>query len=489
MDDLFDCLAMLSDRPLGTVVHVGAGNGPVLEHYARLAPARAVLVEGDPDAAAQLQRRATTSTWAEEQAHPVAAQSGPLSWHRYNLPMLNGPLDAAALGTYYPRLRLAESRTLEALALTALLEALNLRDDAERIHVLVLDVPGQEDVLLAALPQGQLNAFGAVLLRGCREALHPGGAAAGQGVAQLRRRCYQAAVPHAEQESLWPVTLLRFDSARYQTEQLQQRIDTLEAVLGQREQAVAELQAACVRLTDTADAQQRLLEARQTQLQVLTQAHANLENTAQEGRAQIDSLGQAKAAAEATAAERAARIELLVKERDEQAHRHQKNAKRLKSLQTEVEALRAKSAEAQTQRQALAQAKAELEQAAQTRQAQVEALTRANAAAQATLAERLVQIEHLTKAQDEQARRHQENAKSAQGLKAENDGLAAERGRLKAQIEGALGKASELEATNKRLLREGQDRDARQRLLDSEIVKAEAQLELIKDVLLREKNF
>jgi hypothetical protein len=33
------------------------------------------------------------------------------------------------------------------------------------------------------------------------------------------------------------------------------------------------------------------------------------------------------------------------------------------------------------------------------------------------------------------------------------------------------------------------DRDARQQLLDIEILKAEAQLELVKDVLLREKNF
>jgi hypothetical protein len=33
------------------------------------------------------------------------------------------------------------------------------------------------------------------------------------------------------------------------------------------------------------------------------------------------------------------------------------------------------------------------------------------------------------------------------------------------------------------------DSESRQRLLDNEILKAEAQLELIKDVLIREKNF
>ena len=46
MDALIADLARNTERPLGTVVHVGAGNGMVLEPYARLGPSRLVLVEG-----------------------------------------------------------------------------------------------------------------------------------------------------------------------------------------------------------------------------------------------------------------------------------------------------------------------------------------------------------------------------------------------------------------------------------------------------------
>ena len=38
MDTLFESLATLKDRPIGTVLHIGAGNGLVLARYADLAP-------------------------------------------------------------------------------------------------------------------------------------------------------------------------------------------------------------------------------------------------------------------------------------------------------------------------------------------------------------------------------------------------------------------------------------------------------------------
>ena len=73
MDTLFESLATLKDRPIGTVLHIGAGNGLVLARYADLAPERVVLVEGDTDTAAQLQRRAAGLRWAEVRAQAVAA--------------------------------------------------------------------------------------------------------------------------------------------------------------------------------------------------------------------------------------------------------------------------------------------------------------------------------------------------------------------------------------------------------------------------------
>ena len=206
---LLDKLASLTDRPLGTVVHVGAGNGMVLERLARLSPARVVLVEGDPDIAAALERSADGLPWAEVVDRPVAAQAGPLAWHRYSLPAVNGPLDATPLGVYYPRLRRTGSRRLDAIALADLLASLDLGEDDPGAHVLVLDVPGQEDALLASLPQPLLTCFELVVLRGCREALPPDGAAADQAIARLQACSFDVLANAADTAPLWPETHLR----------------------------------------------------------------------------------------------------------------------------------------------------------------------------------------------------------------------------------------------------------------------------------------
>jgi len=141
MTVLFEYLATLAEKPLGMVVHIGAGSGAVLDCYARLKPSRVVLLEGDPDTAAELLRTAAQCPWAEVLAHPVGATSGPLEWHRYNLRRLNGPLQSGALHSFYPRLRLVESRTVNVRALTDVLAAVQVETGAANINVLVLDVP------------------------------------------------------------------------------------------------------------------------------------------------------------------------------------------------------------------------------------------------------------------------------------------------------------------------------------------------------------
>jgi len=95
----------------------------------------------------------------------------------------------------------------------------------------------------------------------------------------------------------------------------------------------------------------------------------------------------------------------------------------------------------------------------------------------------------LDKQRAEQEHWHHENAKWAQSLKSENDLLAAELQPLRGAQEALTAASAELRAVKGELESRTVERDARQRLLDIEIMKAEAQLDLIKDVLIREKNF
>lgn len=405
MTVLFEYLATLAEKPLGTVVHIGAGSGAMLECYAALKPARVILLEGDADTAAELLRSAVQCPWAEVLAHPVGVTGGPLEWRRYNLRRLNGPLQSGVLHSFYPRLRLVESRTVNARALSDVLAALQVATGAGGMNVLVLDVPGQEAALLDSLPHEALIQFDAVLLCGSREALPAWGTTAEQAVNQLQRACFDTVAADFDQEPLWPVTLLRFNPQRHQAELLEQRLSVQMAALDVANGALKDLQA------------------------------------------HLDAVSQAKAVADLTAADRASQIERLN------------------------------------------QGKAQAEQAANERAAQIEQLTGVRDEQAALAAERVTQLQALTQAHDERGRLHEHAARAAESLHEANAKLKAESVALHGANDELRKKVENLEAAHAEMRQQVADSDTRQRLLDNEILKAEAQLELIKDVLIREKNF
>ena len=451
IDSQIGQLPHLLDRPLGTVVHLGAGNGLVLARYAALAPARVVLVEGDPDMAAALQRSAAGLPWAQVLARPVAVQAGPLAWRRYNLPSLNGPLDAAPLQLYYPRLQQTGAHTLDAVALADVLADLGLAAEASAAHVLVVDVPGQEASLLAALPQELLACFDLLILRGCRDALPPGGAPVAQALDQLQQRSFDVLASASGSTPLWSTTQLRFNRQRFEHAQQQARLAALTAALAQRDQALAgaqqalDAQVAAARadadalqaahaaqvqqLGQAADAQARLAAERQAQIEALAQAKAGADKLAAERHVQLAQATAAKLSAEKLAADRLAQMEPAVAARvaaeklaaDRQAQLEQ--AAKARDEQAKL------AAERQAQVEALAQAKAAAEKLAADRLAQIEPAVAARVAAEKLAADRKTQLDQATKARDEQAKLAAERQAQVEALaeaKAAAEKLAAE---------------------------------------------------------------
>ncbi|MEO8332083.1 MAG: hypothetical protein ABI479_06585, partial [Gallionella sp.] len=120
------------------------------------------------------------------------------------------------------------------------------------------------------------------------------------------------------------------------------------------------------------------------------------------------------------------------------------------------------------------------------------------------------QLEKLTKERDEQAKWHLDNKKWAEGLSADKSQLEQQLAQLTNAREEQTRLANErylqiqqltVERDQKsKMLAESQQKfsdfeqqrgelEHRQRLLDEEMIKAEAQLDLIKDILIREKAF
>ena len=179
-------------------------------------------------------------------------------------------------------------------------------------------------------------------------------------------------------------------------------------------------------------------------------------------------------------------IEQLTRERDEQAHWHQENAKWAKVLVGEKEELESRLARMQEELSSQQQMHAVLEQEKSALAGRREELERA--------------VETLMQERDEQAHWHQENAKWAKVLVGEKEELESRLARMQGelrvqqQMQGALeqekaGLAERLEAAQQRL--EEQDVSVsenvyRQQLMNEELVRAEAQIDLIKELLLRE---
>ncbi|HEX5686729.1 MAG TPA: hypothetical protein VFY73_22195 [Ideonella sp.] len=259
-------------HPTGTVVHVGAGTGAVIEDYRSLNPARLLLLEGDPDSAAALREHAAAEAVVEVFGDVVARRDMSLHWYRYTLASMNGPVDRSDLVRFYPRLRLLGAQPLKAVAFDRwLAQAVGELDD-EHSHVLVMDVPGQEAVLLQALPHALLERFEVVVLKGCAPLVGEGVMPAAFAAARLRERSFEALGDNHDADPLWPVSAWRFDVHGAQVRRLRASVLRLEEEQRRANLALQERDAALSAAREALAAAENLAEDRAAAIETLRAA-------------------------------------------------------------------------------------------------------------------------------------------------------------------------------------------------------------------------
>jgi len=227
------------------------------------------------------------------------------------------------------------------------------------------------------------------------------------------------------------------------------------------------------------DEQVKLAAERQQQLEAVTKAKAVLEqdmadqaSKLEDQQKQLVALTQVRDQQAKLAAERQAQLEQVCEARDEQA--------RLAS-------------ERQQQVAALTHAKATLEQEKTAQattldelQKQTIVLTQARDQQAKLAAERQAQLEQVSKACEEQANlasnQKAQLDQMSKGLDAQN----AEAIQLRQSLDESRMFLKDTEARLAEMKAELLERDTRQQMLSDEITRAEAQIDLIKDVLLRE---
>lgn len=294
------------------VVHIGAGPGAELPGLLALGAKRFVLVEGDPDAADELELAAGSR--AEVLRAVVSPAGGPANWHTVNVSGLSGLRPpSSALQRLYPRLRSERGPTLRTVALGELLEPLAL--DPTASHLLLLDLPGSEDELLAALPEALLTTFEWIELRGCTEPLYEGASVADAALQRLQALGYELMAQDLDGRPAWPRRLLRLDRRRVEHQKLVQQVAILNAALRDSEAAVATLRTEQTALskalaeqsqraaegdellrqaTQSLQEQRELTTQRLKLLEQATQARDSLAKLAAERQAQLVKLGAAR---------------------------------------------------------------------------------------------------------------------------------------------------------------------------------------------------
>jgi hypothetical protein len=469
----------------GTVLVVGAGTGAEIPLWRELGSPHLVLVEAHPRQAEELARRISSAH--HEEVWPLAVVATPTA--HATLQILNNPLYSSLkppheLTRYYPNLRVVGQAEVAARSLSESIESLAL--DASSTHLLVVDAPGQAWDLLSATPVRLLQSFACIIVRCGMTPLYAGDrgradiagllekagfdielddpdAIYPQATALLKRNDVRVRITHLEaqlrkreDEYTAQVKLGVERDARLQ--QLTQDHDGQTRLAGQHKTALEEA-------TQRAGVQQKLADDRLAQLQKLIQERDAQTKLAVQFKADLDKTSQQLVEQQKLASGGQVQLQKLTQERDEQV----KLAQQCKAEQGKA-----------------SQQLAEQQKLASDRQAQLQKLTQEHEA-QTSLATQLkADLDKASQQLAEQQKLASDRQAQLQKLTQERD----EQTKLAAQLKADLDKTSKQNqdrgARIAQFESEHADLNQRQARLNQEMIKAEAQIDLIKDVLLRE---
>lgn len=309
-DSLSRGIAHIDAKALSTVVHVGAGDGRCIDAYRRRPPSRLVLVEGDPAARRRLAVAAATLAGTEVRGDIVGAAAGSGEWIDCSVRRFSGLHRPARLMDYYPGLGTRAPLPVAVRSLCDVLADCAVPDSRRMSTALVLDLPGALRAALDAVPPSLLDAFGWILLRAPREALHEGADVAADVLAWLDDHYYRPQWSDTESDPLWETHLLHLDTAGRRIARLTADLATAARERLAAERGLAELRSRQQQLTrraEAAEAAEKELASLKTRLQSTAERAKvadDMEMLARQRNEQINrlkkELGEARQTASAT---------------------------------------------------------------------------------------------------------------------------------------------------------------------------------------------
>ncbi len=462
MRELLARIAADSERAAGTTLVVGAGNGAELPLLRGLGQRRLILVEPHPQFANELSARICPSEG--EEVWPLAIAPEPAQQRRLlvlsNL-RYSSLCEPVRLLEHGPNLRQQAPIEVRVRTLEEAIETASPQPDAN--NLLILDAPGLGVELLRQTDASQLQRFAWMVVHASTvPELYRGEPSYEQGSERLSTLGFVRV--EEDPDALYPevVTLYRRDDHRIEVMRQTSLVERLRRELSEAQEVSSwRAQQHQQQLSELSAERDGLLQ----RLQTADQAHAGL----------TQSLTQSQAALTQERTTQAARVDRLQQALDEQRSAQQALEQQLQTMtaQRDEQAARATAAESRLEGlgdevATLARDKEALDQLRDEQARQLAALR--------------AEIEQLraeqARLQDE--KRASEASREEQARRGANE------------LIGSLDRAEQkLRAQQQRIDQleyELSESSSRQRLLDEELVKAEAQLDLVKDLLLREQT-
>jgi len=450
MIDLLHQVNPNSSQQLDTIIVIGAGNGSSLATLRKLNGKRLILVEGHPRQVEILNRRVRTNL--NEAVYPIVISTESAAAaliHPCNNPNFSSIVPPGQLLEKAPNLRFDEPISVPAQGINKFFGSLQL--DTINNNLLILDTPGISFQLLVAAPPDLLQTFSAIIVRDTEKAgLYEGARAIREAVNHLESIGFDNS--HTDTKTLFPQAahlLKRHPErlARYACEQqlikVKQENEKLSSIIAR-----------------------------------LKQHNTTLDN-------ERDTLIQEK--------------EALFRKKAILQQTQEKQKKQLEALNFQINAITEKN-------NALAKENDKIKHTVDEQNAVIEKLSDARNTAQRQCKEKEKYSDQLEAKVKEQEQRQQEQLEALNfqinAITEKNNALAKENDKIKHTVDEQntmIEKLSDARNTAQRQCKEKEkysdqletkvkEQEQRQQLLEEELVKAEAQIELIKDLWLQESG-
>lgn len=258
-------------RPVALVAHLGAGSGEALDRWLASGAETVLLVEAEPEAAADLLARAAGEARVRVVQAAVSGDPRPRPFHVANfadLSSLRAP--APALRELFPGLRIVSDEVVTPRDPVAVLGDLPGEDKGSAL--LVLETPGETLGILEALEQaGTLHRFDAICLQEGVEPLYAGAAPMAEIRDRLARAGYDIRDEAQPEDPDRPRLVARLDRAALRLRELKTETEAQKAEIAKLREAAKASEAELGTLREAT-------AAAKTESAALTKAQAELKS-------------------------------------------------------------------------------------------------------------------------------------------------------------------------------------------------------------------